>query len=288
MNPILISVIILGSVGALAALALYAVSRRFAVSEDPRILEVEDVLPGANCGACGCNGCHDFAVKCVGQGGVDGLNCPGAGAEGMKRIAAVFGVEAAASVRNVAVLRCAGACASRREAAIYQGPLSCAIVSSVSAGPESCAYGCLGCGDCVGSCRFGAMTLNPDTRLPEIDQDACTGCGVCVDTCPRNLLQLRPYGPKGRRVWVSCSSLAPGAVARRNCSAACIGCGKCARTCPFGAITVENNLAVIDASKCRLCRKCVAVCPTGAIHTANFPVILPSSQSDSSHTASQL
>lgn len=288
MNSILISVIILGSVGALAALALYAVSRRFAVSEDPRIVEVEDILPGANCGACGFNGCHDFAVKCVDRGGVDGMNCPGAGSDGMKRIAAVFGAESVDVVRNVAVLRCAGICESRHAAAIYHGPLSCAIVSAVSSGTESCAYGCLGCGDCVGSCRFGAIKLNSDTRLPEIDENLCTGCGVCVGNCSRKLLQLRPYGPKGRRVWVSCSSLASGAVARRNCSAACVGCGKCARTCPFGAIVVEHNLAVIDAAKCRLCRKCVAVCPTGAIHTANFPVISPSSQSDSSHTASLL
>ena len=38
-----------------------------------------------------------------------------------------------------------------------------------------------------------------------------------------------------------------------------------------GAITVENNCAYIDFTKCRLCRKCVAVCPTKAIVGVNFP-----------------
>lgn len=73
------------------------------------------------------------------------------------------------------------------------------------------------------------------------------------------------------RVWVACSSKDKGAIARKDCLAACIGCGKCARECSHGAITIADNLAYIDFSKCRLCRKCAAACPTGAIHTINFP-----------------
>ena len=52
---------------------------------------------------------------------------------------------------------------------------------------------------------------------------------------------------------------------------ACIACGKCAKTCPFEAITVDNNLAYIDFTKCKSCRKCVEVCPQSTIIDLNFP-----------------
>lgn len=77
------------------------------------------------------------------------------------------------------------------------------------------------------------------------------------------------------RVFVSCVNKDKGAIARKACTAACIGCGKCAKVCAQEAITVEDNVAYIDFTKCKLCKKCVAECPTGAIHTVNFPVLPP-------------
>lgn len=143
------------------------------------------------------------------------------------------------------------------------------------AGETACGFGCLGCGDCVAACQFGAITINNETGLPEVDEDKCTSCGACVKACPRKIIELRKKGPKGRRVYVSCVNKDKGPVAMKACKTACIGCGKCEKECPFGAITVTNNLSYIDPDKCRLCRKCEKVCPTHAIVAVNFPASKP-------------
>lgn len=257
----------------MAAIILYIVARKFYVPEDPLAGEIESCLPGANCGACGFSGCHDFAVKCAASPTLDGYNCPGAGAESMKKIASLKGL-AGATVNAkpaVAVLRCDGTCSKRPIRADYDGVRSCALLSMIAVGSADCAYGCLGCGDCVKACPWDAIHIDPTTGLPRVSDDRCVGCGKCVTACPRSIIQLRPRGPRGLRVWVACSNKDKGAIARKDCMAACIGCGKCARVCQHEAITVTDNLAYIDPDKCKLCRKCVAVCPTAAIHTINFP-----------------
>jgi ferredoxin len=143
------------------------------------------------------------------------------------------------------------------------------------AGETACGYGCLGCGDCEAACQFGAIHVNPETGIPEVNEDKCTSCGACVKACPRHIIELRKKGPKGRRVYVSCVNKDKGAVSMKACKVSCIGCGKCEKECPFGAITVEGNCSYIDFNKCRLCRKCVTVCPTKAIRDVNFPMLAP-------------
>ena len=117
--------------------------------------------------------------------------------------------------------------------------------------------------------------MDPATGLPVVDEDKCTACGACAKACPKGVIEIRNKGRRNMRVFVSCVNKDKGAAARKACKAACIGCSKCAKVCPFEAITVENNLAYIDFTKCKLCKKCVAECPTGAIHAVNFPVVKP-------------
>mgnify|MGYP003489182916 CR=1 FL=1 len=57
MNVILIAVIVLGVVGLVSAVVLFLASKKFAVWEDPRIQQVSEVLPQANCG--GFQSCHN-------------------------------------------------------------------------------------------------------------------------------------------------------------------------------------------------------------------------------------
>ena len=189
----------------------------------------------------------------------------------MQKVAEALGQTVEEKAPQVAVLRCSGSCDKRKKTSVYEGISTCASVAALYGGETDCAFGCLGKGDCEAACQFGAIKVNPETGLPEVDEEKCTACGACVKACPKQLLELRNKGPKGRRIWVACRNKDKGAPARKACLAACIGCGKCAKECAFGAITVENNLAYIDFTKCRMCRKCVAACPTGAIHEVNFP-----------------
>ena len=278
MNPILIAVIVLGGIGLIAAIVLYVCSKRFAVFEDPRLGQVSALLPGANCGGCGfagCSGMADALVKSADKGSIDGLNCPVGGAEVMGQVASLLGMAIANGEPMVAVVRCNGTCEQRQHVVDYAGLRTCAAMNATGAGETLCGYGCLGCGDCVRSCQFGAIRMNEETGLPEVDEDKCTACGACAKACPRQIIELRKKGPKGRRVFVSCVNKDKGAVSMKACKASCIGCGKCRRECQFEAITIGNNLSYIDPAKCRLCRKCVAVCPTKAIQAVNFPAPPP-------------
>lgn len=268
-NVIAISIAVLGGVAVLAAAILYVVAKKFKVDEDPRIDEVNELLPGANCGGCGFAGCRNFAEGCVKS--LEGKFCNVGGADVMNKIAEILGGTVSAPDPKVAVVRCAGSTACRPKVNNFEGAKLCAVVAATYAGETGCAFGCIGLGDCVTACEFGGVSINPETGLAQINESLCTACGSCVKACPKGIIELRKKAAKFRKVYVSCVNKDKGAVAKKACSSACIGCGKCAKTCEFGAITVENNVAYIDYTKCKMCRKCVEACPTGAIKEENFP-----------------
>lgn len=270
-ETLLFTIIVLVVLGVFSAVILYIVAQKFKVYEDPRIDETEARLPGANCGGCGFPGCRGFATALVERDDISALFCPVGGAATMKIAAEALGKDAPEKEPAVAVVRCGGSFCSRARTNEFDGAQSCAVISTLYGGETGCTWGCLGKGDCVVVCNFDAIEVNPETGLPEVDQEKCTACGACVKACPKAIIELRKKGVKSRRIFVSCVNKDKGAVARKACSAACIGCGKCVKTCPFEAITLENNLAYIDPAKCKLCRKCAAECPTGAIWEVNFP-----------------
>jgi Na+-translocating ferredoxin:NAD+ oxidoreductase RNF subunit RnfB len=268
---ILIAIISLGGIGITGAVLLYVASKKFEVYEDPRIAQVQDILPAANCGGCGYPGCSGFATVCVNADSLENLLCPVGGTDVMNKVAAILGKEAGTADPMIAVVRCNGTCEARPHTNQYNGAKNCAIASSLYGGETGCSYGCFGYGDCVTACTFDAIRINPETLLPEVTEDKCTACGACVKACPKNIIELRKKGPKSRRIFVSCINQDKGGVARKACNHACIGCSKCEKECQFEAIIISNNLAYIDPMKCRLCRKCAPVCPTNSIIEANFP-----------------
>ena len=269
-NTVVLTIVILTLVGLVLALILYWVAKKFKVEEDPRIDEVEKVMPGANCGGCGFAGCRNFADAAVKAPNLDSMFCPVGGNEVMKKVAGILGYEVKEKAPQVAVVRCNGSCANRPRTNVYDGVQSCRVKAALYSGDTGCSYGCVGCGDCVEACKFGALSMDPETGLPVVDESKCTACGACVKACPKGVIELRNKGPRSMRVFVSCVNKDKGGIARKACSAACIGCGKCAKVCKFGAITIENNLSYIDFTKCVACGQCVLECPTGAIHAVNF------------------
>jgi len=255
------AILSLGLMGAVFGLALALAAKKFAIEQDPRQDMITGVLPGANCGGCGYPGCSGLAGAIVaGKAPVDA--CPVGGSPVAAKVAAIMGVEVgAARERKVARVFCQGSpdkCGSRFA---YDGLTDCKAANLVGGGPKACTYGCLDLGSCVSACAFDALYMGPD-GLPVVDEEECTACGRCVSACPRRIIELVPMS---QRVTVLCKSLSRGAEVRKTCKIGCIGCGLCVKVCPAQAIAMENNLAVIDPTKCDACGKCVEKCPTKCI-----------------------
>jgi len=270
-ESILHAVLVLSTLGGLAAIILFVVSKKFYVYENPLIEEVEGILPSANCGGCGFPGCHNFAESLVISEDISDLFCPVAGNEVMQQISQKLGKEIQEKEPMVAVLLCHGTCDARPKTIQFKGPDSCSITDLIFAGETDCQYGCLGKGECVDACDFDAMYMDEETGLPVIITDKCTACGACIAACPRDLIEFRPKNKRDLKIYVACRNQEKGNIARKACLAACIGCMKCQKVCPKDAIDITNHLAYIDATLCTLCRKCVPVCPTDAIIETNFP-----------------
>lgn len=261
----MLPVILLVVMGLISGIVLTIASKVFFVPVDETVSQVREVLPGANCGACGFAGCDDYAAAIGADHTLNPSLCPVGGAEVSAAIASILGVEATAAEPKVAFVKCKGNSENTKKIMEYQGVQTCAAAKNFYGGNWACSYGCMGLGDCVSACQYGAIKVCDGLAI--VDREACVGCGMCEKACPNNVITM---GEKKKLVYVACNSTAPGAKARKVCSVACIGCKKCEKVCKFDAITVENNLAKIDFDKCKNCGLCEKECPTKAI--TNFRV----------------
>lgn len=242
MNTAIMIIVVLVGIGAFFGVVLALADKKFAMEVNPLIQEVEEVLPKGQCGACGFAGCAKYAEAVVEQEDVPPDLCvPGKAAVAAK-VAELTGKKAGASVPRYAHLKCRGTRTAAVMAARYEGVPDCAAAKLVQGGPKGCKYGCLGFGNCVRACPFGALSMGED-GLPVVDKAICTGCGKCVATCPQALLVLQTFDAP---VQVECSSHDKGPAARKLCKNACIGCGLCMRSCTHGAIRLDRFVAVVD------------------------------------------
>jgi Na+-translocating ferredoxin:NAD+ oxidoreductase RNF subunit RnfB len=256
---LLTSVAALGGLTFVLASALVLAHRKLYVVEDPRIDVVEEMLPHANCGACGLPGCRPFAEALVGGSALPGA-CTVSSEDERIAIAAFLGVDVGAEEKRVARLACAGGSNVARNHARYDGPMTCGAAAQVASGGKGCFWGCLGLADCESACDFDAIHMSPE-KLPVVDEAACTACGDCVDACPKDLFSIHPVS---HRLWVACKSLDEGDELLEDCEVACTACGRCAMDAP-GLVSMQRNLAVIDYDRDHDTREPIQRCPTGAI-----------------------
>lgn len=257
---IIISLSALGGLTVVLAIMLIIANKTLHVEEDPRIDIVEEMLPHANCGACGFPGCRPFAEALV-KGDVLPGQCSVSSDDGRLAIAKYLGVDVGAQEKIVARLACAGGTNVARNRARYQGLQTCQAASFISGGGKDCFWGCLGLGDCFDACDFDAIYMN-EHNLPVINEDKCTGCGDCVVACPKDLISLHPIS---HRLWVKCKNLEAGDEVLEGCEVACTACGRCAMDAPGNLITMENNLPKVDYEHYVDTDKPIKRCPTGAI-----------------------
>jgi len=235
----------------------------FAVPQDPIVGKIREVLPGANCGACGFPGCENYAVA-IASGNAGISSCVVGGPAVVEKLAVITGKAGEAAKPTVAVLCCQGSLLHTPQKGIYTGIANCRGAKLATGGTKLCAYGCLGFGDCVKMCKFGALSMDSQKGLPVIDPAKCTGCGLCITECPQAIIKAVPKDQKV--VMVLCSNRSPNRQqAAKSCKIACIKCGLCVKQCPQQCIDLSANIPVIDMAKCSSCGTCVEKCPTKVI-----------------------
>ncbi len=255
MENIIWAVVWFAILGGVFGLILAIASKAFAVKTDPKIPEIIEVLPGANCGGCGYSGCAALA-EAIAKGEAKVSSCTVGGDDVAKKVAAVMGIEAEKAVRMRAQVMCSGTEEYALKKYVYDGMHDCVAAARLGGGSKLCPNGCIGLGSCAAVCPFGAIKVKDG--IAAVDYELCKACGKCVDICPKQLIKLIPYESKH---WVGCKSADKGVKVKSYCDVGCIACHLCEKSCEHGAITVSDFVASIDYSKCVQCGKCVDKCP---------------------------
>lgn len=255
---VFIPALILLVLAMLFAIALAYLGKKLAVSRDERIDRVKDCLSGANCGACGYAGCDGFATALV-EGKAELSSCNATSKEKKEEIAEILGLTDTGEATKVVV--CCHGGQDAKDKYDYVGYGDCRSMELLAGGRKQCAWGCLGTGSCVDACQHHAVTVK-QKGYSEVSLSKCISCGKCISVCPKKIIKRIPASAT---YYVACSNHQKGKEVRELCTKGCIACGICVKQCEVGAITIVDNLATIDYTKCINCGKCTAKCPQRCI-----------------------
>ncbi len=268
------AILSVGLLSLLFGLGLALAHRKLAVEKDPKIQEVEDILPQANCGACGYPGCAGYSVGLI----VDDVGidlCPPGGKKLIKKLAVMLDKEVIEGEPMIARIHCSGDLRTAKQKYNYNGINDCNQAVAMFGGSKVCSYGCVGLGSCVRACAFDAIDITKDLDVI-VNEPKCTGCTLCVPVCPKDIIHMEPAKTE---IFNSCSSLDKGGPTKKYCNVGCTACKLCEKACEYDAIKVENYLAIFDYEKCTHCNDCTVVCPPESIH-AWMPDELKSERSE--------
>jgi len=245
-------------VSAIFGLLILLADKFFSVKQDDRVNEIVALLPHANCGGCGYPGCEGFA-KALLSGKAELEDCRPAKNESRAAIASLLGLTAESSGEKIAVIACIGGneCSDKFE---YQGNDTCQAQATINNGKKACAEGCMGAASCLKICNSDAIKMT--NGFATIDKRHCTSCGLCLNACPKKIIKLIP---KTAKVFIACSCRQKGKDVANICKKGCISCGICEKLCPSKAVTMQNNVPIIDYKKCNGCGVCAEKCPRKVI-----------------------
>lgn len=154
-----LGLVILGSGSFACGVVLAIAAKRFAVDADPLAAEIEEMLPGSQCGQCGFPGCSN-AAQALAEGTAPATICPPGGSSLARSLSEKLGIPLDA-------------------AALEQKQMVAQIDGAL----------CIGCTKCFRACPTDAIVGAPK-QIHGVVSAYCTACRQCVDICPTETVTL--------------------------------------------------------------------------------------------------